>query len=62
MKIATGRVIDGKVVMRDSEFPEGDFRNHYFSGDRKQQVDERVQAILDELAVERDQLAEVALR
>lgn len=46
----------------DSEFPEGDFRNHYFRGDRLQQVDERVRAILDELAIERDELAEVALR
>jgi aryl-alcohol dehydrogenase-like predicted oxidoreductase len=46
----------------DTEFPEGDFRNHYFSGDRRQQVDERVRAILDELGIERDQLAEVALR
>ncbi len=46
----------------DTEFPEGDFRNRYFRGDRKQQVDERVQAILDELGIEREQLAEVALR
>jgi aryl-alcohol dehydrogenase-like predicted oxidoreductase len=46
----------------DSEFPEGDFRNNYFGGDRLQQVDERVRAILDELEIERDQLAEVALR
>jgi aryl-alcohol dehydrogenase-like predicted oxidoreductase len=46
----------------DSEFPEGDFRNNYFRGDRLQEVDERVRAILDELAIERDQLAEVALR
>ena len=45
-----------------SEFPEGDFRNRYFRGDRLAQVDERVQAILDELGIERDQLAEVALR
>ena len=41
----------------DTEFPEGDFRNRYFRGDRKQQVDERVQAILDDLGIERDQLA-----
>ena len=46
----------------DTEFPEGDFRNRYFGGDRLQQVDERVRAILDELGIERDQLAEVALR
>jgi aryl-alcohol dehydrogenase-like predicted oxidoreductase len=46
----------------DTEFPDGDFRNHYFRGDRKQQVAERVQAILDDLGIERDQLPEVALR
>ena len=46
----------------DTEFPDGDFRNRYFRGDRKQQVSERVEAILDDLAIERDQLPEVALR
>jgi aryl-alcohol dehydrogenase-like predicted oxidoreductase len=46
----------------DTEFPDGDFRNHYFRGDRKQQVAERVQAILDDLGIEREQLPEVALR
>ncbi|HEX5781938.1 MAG TPA: aldo/keto reductase, partial [Solirubrobacteraceae bacterium] len=46
----------------DTEFPEGDFRNNYFRGDRLQQVDERVGAIVDELGISRDDLAEVALR
>jgi aryl-alcohol dehydrogenase-like predicted oxidoreductase len=46
----------------DTEFPDGDFRNRYFRDDRKQQVAERVQAILDDLGIERDQLAELALR
>jgi aryl-alcohol dehydrogenase-like predicted oxidoreductase len=46
----------------DSEFPEGDFRNHYFRGDRRRQVDERVRAIVAGLGIERTQLAEVALR
>ncbi|HEX5618549.1 MAG TPA: aldo/keto reductase [Solirubrobacteraceae bacterium] len=46
----------------DTEFPDGDFRNHYFRSDRKQQVAERVQAILDDLGIEREQLPEVALR
>ena len=46
----------------DTEFPDGDFRNHYFRGDRRQQVADRVQAILDELGIEREQLPEVALR
>jgi aryl-alcohol dehydrogenase-like predicted oxidoreductase len=46
----------------DTEFPEGDFRNRYFRDDRKQQVADRVQAILDDLGIEREQLPEVALR
>ena len=40
----------------DTEFPEGDFRNRYFRDDRRQQVDERVRAILDELGIEREEL------
>ena len=52
----TGRIGPG------TEFPEGDFRNNYFRGDRLQQVDERVGAIVDELGISRDDLAEVALR
>jgi aryl-alcohol dehydrogenase-like predicted oxidoreductase len=46
----------------DTEFPDGDFRNRYFREDRKQQVADRVQAILDNLGIEREQLPEVALR
>jgi aryl-alcohol dehydrogenase-like predicted oxidoreductase len=46
----------------DTEFPDGDFRNHYFRGDRKAQVAGRVQAILDDLEIEREELPEVALR
>jgi aryl-alcohol dehydrogenase-like predicted oxidoreductase len=46
----------------ETEFPDGDFRNHYFRDDRKQQVADHVQAILDDLGIERNQLAEVALR
>ena len=46
----------------DTEFPDGDFRNHYFRDDRKQQVADHVQAILDDLGIERNQLAEVTLR
>ncbi len=49
-------------ITADSEFPEGDFRNDYFRGDRKQQVDERVRAICEDLGIEREQLPEVALR
>jgi aryl-alcohol dehydrogenase-like predicted oxidoreductase len=46
----------------DTEFPEGDFRNRYFRDDRKAQVDERVRAVLEDLGIERAELAEVALR
>ena len=46
----------------DTHFPEGDFRASYFRGDRKQQVADHVQAILDDLGIEREQLAETALR
>jgi aryl-alcohol dehydrogenase-like predicted oxidoreductase len=46
----------------DTTFPDGDFRNRYFRGDRRQQVAERVQALLDDLGIEREQLPEVALR
>lgn len=46
----------------DTEFPDGDFRNHYFRDDRKQQVADHVQAVLDDLGIEREQLPEVALR
>ena len=45
-----------------TEFPDGDFRSRYFRGDRLEQVAERVQAILDDLGIEREQLPGVALR
>jgi aryl-alcohol dehydrogenase-like predicted oxidoreductase len=43
-------------------FPEGDFRNDYFRGDRLAQVDSHVEAILADLSITRDELPEVALR
>ena len=46
----------------DSAFPEGDFRNDYFRGDRLQQVEDHVSAILEDLGISREQLPEVALR
>ncbi len=52
----TGRIGPG------TEFPDGDFRNGYFRGDRLEQVGERVQAILGDLGIEREELPEVALR
>jgi aryl-alcohol dehydrogenase-like predicted oxidoreductase len=49
-------------ITPDSTFPEGDFRWEYFRDGRLREVDEHVRAILEDLAIERDQLAEVALR
>ena len=52
-------------VRADTEFPDGDFRNDYFGppgSERRRQVEQRVQAILDDLGIERSELAEVALR
>jgi aryl-alcohol dehydrogenase-like predicted oxidoreductase len=53
----TGRINAATV------FPEGDFRNSYFRGDRKKQVEERVVAILRELGLsEPGDMAAVAMR
>jgi len=49
-------------VRPETTFPEGDFRNDYFAGDRKREVWERVQAIARDLDIEVDGLAEIALR
>jgi aryl-alcohol dehydrogenase-like predicted oxidoreductase len=45
-----------------STFPEDDFRNVYFQGDRKREVQERVRAIVSELGASEDEIAEIALR
>ncbi len=46
----------------DTTFPEGDFRARYFRGDRLEQVDQRVGALLEDLGIEREELPELALR
>jgi len=46
----------------DTEFPDGDWRNRYFAGDRKREVWERAQAVASDARVPVDELAEVALR
>lgn len=53
--------LTGKVTP-ETQFPEGDFRAHYFRDDRKQQVDDKVRAIVDDLGIDRQELPEVALR
>jgi hypothetical protein len=42
----------------DTKLPEGDFRPRHFRGDRKQQLADHVEAILDDLGIERDEPAE----
>jgi aryl-alcohol dehydrogenase-like predicted oxidoreductase len=49
-------------ITADSEFPEDDFRNHYFGGDRAREVEERVRAIVADLRIEPDDMAGAALR
>lgn len=50
------------AVTADPVFPEGDFRNDYFAGARRVQVQERTQALVRDLGVAGDSLPEVALR
>ena len=53
--------LTGKITP-DTAFPEGDFRNLYFSGGRKQEAWERVLAIALDLGISMDRLPEIALR
>lgn len=50
------------AVTAGSTFPEGDFRNRYFQGDRPAQVEQRVRAITADLGIEPSAIAETALR
>ncbi|MEU2432616.1 aldo/keto reductase [Streptomyces sp. NPDC007861] len=52
----TGRITAGTT------FPEGDVRARYFRGDRPAQVEERVAAIVADLGIAPDEIAEYALR
>jgi aryl-alcohol dehydrogenase-like predicted oxidoreductase len=49
-------------IRSDTKFPDGDFRNHYFRGDRKQQVWDRVQSILRDTKTPPEKMPELALR
>ncbi|WP_339820304.1 aldo/keto reductase [Paenibacillus sp. FSL R7-0216] len=53
--------LTGKVTP-ETTFEEGDFRNHYFRDDRKQEVYNRVQKIAAELGVSLEEMPEIALR
>jgi aryl-alcohol dehydrogenase-like predicted oxidoreductase len=50
------------TVTADTTFPEGDWRQQYFRGDRPRQVQQRTDAIVADLGITTDQLAETALR
>jgi aryl-alcohol dehydrogenase-like predicted oxidoreductase len=50
------------TITPETEFPEGDFRNHYFGGERKREVQEHVEAICADLGISNSQVAETALR
>jgi aryl-alcohol dehydrogenase-like predicted oxidoreductase len=53
--------LTGKV-RPETTFPEGDFRNQYFAGKRKQQVWERVQKLVKDAGISLDELPQFALR
>ena len=53
--------LTGKILP-DTVFPEGDFRNIYFKDNRKQEVWERVQAIVRDLKISVEELPALALR
>ena len=49
-------------ITPDTTFPDGDFRNAYFRGDRKAEVARRVGAIRADLGLAQDEVASTALR
>ena len=49
-------------VHADTVFPDGDFRNRYFGGNRKAEVAEHIAALTADLDIKPDQVAETALR
>jgi len=53
--------LTGKLTP-ETQFPEGDFRNNYFSGNRKQRVWDAVQAIVRDAGITLDELPTLALR
>lgn len=49
-------------VTADTSFPDGDFRNSYFRGDRPAQVESHVDALVADLGISTDGVAAVALQ
>ena len=52
----TGRITSGTT------FPEGDFRNTYFGGDRPAHVEQHVKELVTNLGISTDDIADMALR
>ena len=53
--------LTGQITV-DTTFPDGDFRNRYFGGDRKAQVEQHIDALTSDLGISRDEVAGYALR
>jgi aryl-alcohol dehydrogenase-like predicted oxidoreductase len=49
-------------VTPDAKFPDGDFRNNYFRGDRKREVHDRCRRIAADIGAPLDALPDLALR
>jgi len=49
-------------IRPDTTFPDGDFRNRYFRGDRRDEVHRRVEALRADLGLAEDEVASTALR
>jgi aryl-alcohol dehydrogenase-like predicted oxidoreductase len=49
-------------ITPETTFPDGDFRNRYFAGDRKAQVAQHIDALTADLGISNDEVASVALR
>ncbi len=49
-------------ITPDTTFPQGDWRNSYFGGNRKQELQEHLRAIEQDLGITTEQLPETALR
>ena len=49
-------------ITPDTVFPQGDFRNHYFKEDRKQQIIDRVAKLMEVAGSEAQNIAELAMR
>ncbi|BAS26691.1 aldo/keto reductase [Limnochorda pilosa] len=53
--------LTGKITP-ETTFPHGDFRTHYFRGDRKREVQQRVERIAADLGITVEEVPEAALR